>query len=245
MADYQDNNPLTIKSLLLICTFILAILLSLSGGIGYWLYSETKARFLLREQSGWIKFPQSLNVKAQINNAMQVQVDQSIRSLVPIQQAIDIPVPGPIDADVTVDTKIPVDMNVAVSDKLTIDQTIPIDTEVEVMVAGVSISLPIKGNVPIKAEVPINLNIPVKDEVPLQFTAPVTLKLRDAIRAELDTTLDTQIPIQGTLELPVTSELEATLDFPQKPVEAGLYYFDLALPLNSIEFSMGQEANHE
>ncbi|MCG8669511.1 MAG: hypothetical protein MI867_08865 [Pseudomonadales bacterium] len=234
---YNNTKPVTLKSLLIICSILLAGLLLISAGIGYWFFTETKARFLLREQSGWIKFPDSLNVKADINNAMQVQVDQSIPSQVPIKQAIDIPVPGIVNAEVSVDTQIPIALQVAVTDTLSIDQTVPIDTEVEVMVAGVAITLPIKGDVPLKADVPLNLTIPVNNDVPLKFDAPVALSLKEPIHAELDTLLSTQIPIQGILELPVTSQLEATLNFPPEPVEAGLYYLDMALPLSSIEFS--------
>jgi hypothetical protein len=118
-----------------------------------------------------------------------------------------------------------------------------VDTEVEVTVAGVTLDLPIRGDVPIKADVPLNLMIPVKDEVPLKFTSPVILRLHEPLHALLDTTLDTEIPVQGTLQLPVTSQIEATLNFPPKPVEAGLYYLDLALPLEDVEFSVGSGAD--
>lgn len=230
-------RPVTLKTLLTICLILLAVLLAGSGLAGYWIFSETKARFLLREQSGWIKFPESLNVKADIHNKMQVHVDQSIATKVPIKQALSIPVPGDVNALVSVDTEIPINLKVPVKDTLAIDQTIPVDTEVEVTVAGIGIDLPIKGDIPIKAEIPLNLLIPVTDKVPLQFTSPVTLRLPEPLHAELDTALDTNIPIQGVLSLPVTSQLEATLNFPPQPVEAGLYYLDLALPLREIDFS--------
>ena len=230
-------KPVTVKTLVVFCCLLLMVLLAISGAVGLWVFNETNARFLLREQSGWIKFPDALNVVADINNAMQVHIDQVIPAQVPVKQAIDIPVRDDVNAVVTVDTHVPIALQVAVSDTIAIDQVVTIDTEVEVTVAGVAIDLPIKGDIPIKADVPINLVIPVEDDVPLQFTAPVTLQLPEPLHAQLDTVLDTQIPIQGVLQLPVTSQLEATLNFPPQPVEAGLYYLDLALPLNSIEFS--------
>ena len=238
MSKQSPSNGVTVKTLLLICSGLLLLLITVTAAAGLWVLHETKARFLLREQTGWIRLPESLDVEASINNAMQVHVDQVIPAKVPVKQGIDIPVPGDINAVVAVDTRVPVVMSVVVNDTLRIDQVIPVDTEVEVTVAGVSLDLPIKGDVPIKADVPLNLTIPVNDQVPLKFTAQVVLRLHEPLHAELDTVLDTQIPIKGTLEMPVTSQLEATLNFPPDPVEAGLYYLDLSLPLNEVEFSL-------
>lgn len=238
MSHSSVSEGVTLKAVLLVCGGFLLLLISVTAAAGFWLLNETKARFLLREQTGWIRLPESLDVAASINNAMQVHVDQVIPAQVPVKQGIDIPVPGDINALVTVDTRVPVAMTVAVNDTLRIDQTIPVDTEVEVTVAGVALNLPIKGDIPIKANVPLNLTIPFSDQVPLQFTAPVVLRLHEPLHAELDTVLDTEIPIKGTLEMPVTSQLQATLNFPPEPVEAGLYYLDLSLPLNEVEFSL-------
>ncbi|MDX1695769.1 MAG: hypothetical protein R3208_18530 [Ketobacteraceae bacterium] len=235
----------TLKTLLLVCLLMLLLLLGATAAATWWVFSETRARFLLREQTGWIRFPESLDVAADINNDMQVQVDQVIPAKVPIKQAIDIPVPGDINAVVEVDTRVPVAMDVVIKDTLRVDQTIPVDTEVEVTVAGVAIDLPIKGNIPIRADIPLNLTVPVRDNVPLQFTSPVRLRLSEPLHARLDTVLDTRIPIQGTLELPVTSQIEATLNFPPKPVEAGLYYLDLSLPLDEVEFSLRKPADEQ
>jgi len=232
------NTPaVTLKTLIISSTLLLLGLFSATGGIGYWVYQNVQAQFLLKDQSGWISFPESLEVGAEIRDALQVEVNQSIPTKVPINQAIDIPVPNDIHATVTVDTSIPIQFDVAVEDTLLIDQVIPIDTEVQVTVAGIDIGLPIKGDIPIKAAVPLKLIIPINNQVPLAFTSPVTLRLDEPLHAKLDTILDTTIPIKGVLNLPVTSDIEATLRFPTQPVEAGLYYFDLSLPLETVKLS--------
>ena len=237
MPEPENTSAITLKTLILSSALLLVGLLTTTVCIGYWAYQNVQARFLLKDQSGWISFPESLEVGAEIRDALQVEVNQSIPTKVPINQAIDIPVPNDIHATVTVDTSIPIKFDVAVEDTLIIDQIIPIDTVVQVTVAGIDIGLPIKGDIPIKAAVPLELIIPINNQVPLAFTAPVTLRLDEPLHARLDTVLDTIIPIKGVLDLPVTSDIEATLRFPSQPIEAGLYYFDLSLPLKNVEIS--------
>lgn len=237
MVSDCEARPVTWRTLLVTAAGLLGVLLVVSAGVAWWLVTNMEARFLIQDQRGWIRFPESLTVGTEIHDAVQVQVDQTIPAGVPVNQPLSIPVPDPIQAEVTVDTMIPVRMQVPVDDMLSIDQTIAVDAEVEVRVAGLPITLPIRGDIPIKADVPLQLMIDVDNQVPLQFTAPVTLRLPEPLETHLNTVIDTQIPIKGMLSLPVTSILETTLHFPTDPVEAGLYYLDVNLPLNTIRLA--------
>ena len=61
-ASSLSQSFISLKTLIVACLLLLLLLLALSAGVGYWIVENTQARFIIREQRGWVSFPESVHV---------------------------------------------------------------------------------------------------------------------------------------------------------------------------------------
>lgn len=231
------NKPahlVTWRMLFISTTLLVLVMSTVSAVLGLWVWQHVGARLSLREQSAQIVLPPRLAASVRVNNALQVRLDRDLTVTVPFKQRLEIPLNDPLNLNVSVSTSVPINMNVPVKDVLHVDQIIDVDSTVTVKVAGVPVTLPVQGRIPLKADIPFNLTIPVKQEIPVTLNAPAKVRLAETIKADVNTSVTATIPLRESLQLPVVAPVDAILNLPQTPVEAGLTFVDLHVPFNNV-----------
>lgn len=230
----SEPRAVTWRGLILTAALLLLTMSLLAIAGGYWAWTRLAARVLLQEQRAQVELPAELAVRAAVGGLVEVKLDQSWPVRVPVRQTFQIPLTDPIALQASIDTVVPLAVDVAVEHTLQVDQVIAIDAKVATRFMGMPLTVPIKGQVPVKAAVPISLVIPVRKQVPLSLTVPATVRLAEPIEARVDTVVETRVPLRETLRVPVTAPVAATLTFPQQVTEAGLKLIDFELPLDAI-----------
>lgn len=201
--------------------------------VGVWVFRNVDARLLLTHQPAKVIIPEPLRVSANVLNNLEIELDTSITTTVPIDQVITIPIAETLNVMADFDGDVPIKINVPVKDKIAIDQVLDIDTVIKAEILGDKHDLPLRGRIPVKAIVPVNLNIPVDQRVRLKFRAPVQAKLRQALTVPLKADISTTIPIKSQMSVPVKSALEASIRIPD-PADIVIVESDLLLPLRTV-----------
>lgn len=213
-----------------------ALLGAIIGGalVGYWVFRSVDARLLLKDQPARITIDETLQVTARALDNLDIRLDDTIRTQVPVDQMITVPVREQLQVVADFDGSIPIRMNVAVRDQIVLDQVLDLNAVVDAEILGEKLKLPIRGKVPVKAVVPVSLDIPVDQSVQLKFSAPVGVRVQQALTIPLKTVIDAAIPIQADLSVPVTSDIPAQAEFGRDPVAITIVESDLRLPLRTL-----------
>lgn len=224
----------------------LILIAAIIGGalVGWWVFRNVDAHLLLRQQTATVSLPGNIPIKAKVLNNLDITLDTKLKTRVPVNQTITVPIRDTLHVQVAFDHDVPIKLKVPVHAMIPVDQTIPIDSTVKVDVLGVPVTLPIKGNVPIKTQIPVNLTIPVDQQVHLKFTAPADVTLDEPIKLPLKTAIDTVVPIHGHLSVPLKSDLVATARIPGK-MQVVIDKADLKLSLSSLRLSLAGDDNSD
>lgn len=201
--------------------------------VGVWVFRNVDARLLLSNQPATVIIPDPLRISAQVLNNLEIELDTSITTTVPIDQVITIPIAETLNVMADFDGDVPIKINVPVRDKIQIDQILDIDTVIKAEILGDKHDLPLRGKIPVRATVPVSLNIPVDQLVRLKFKAPVQARLRQALTVPLKADISTTIPIKSQMSVPVKSALEASITIPD-PARIVIVESDLLLPLRTL-----------
>lgn len=211
--------------------FLVAILVGIIAG--WWVFKNFDMSLPIRNQAATVSLPEPMQVRAKVLNDLDVMVKGHLATQIPIDQTIKVPINETLHTVISFDNEVPIKMTVPVNYNLPLDQKIHVDSTVKVRLLGKDISLPIRGDIPIKAQIPININVPIDQKVRLKFVAPADAKLHQTLNVPLKTTIATNFPLQGVMQVPVKSELQAQVIVPQ-PVSAVITESDFKFPLNQL-----------
>lgn len=231
MSATQQQGGLTLWMIL-----IVVLLGAIVGGalVGYWVFQNIDARLMLKDQPAKISIDERLDIRARAQDNLEIRLDDTINTVVPVDQVIKVPVKETLNVIADFDGTVPIKMDVAVRDKIILDQVLDLNAVIDAEILGETIKLPIRGKVPVKAEVPVALDIPVDQPVGLKFTAPVGVQVVQDLTVPLRTEIDAAIPIQADLSVPVKSDIVANAEITTRPIAATIVDADLRLPLRTL-----------
>ncbi|MGH8507030.1 MAG: hypothetical protein ACRETM_13890 [Stenotrophobium sp.] len=216
------------------------------GGVlvGAWVFRNIDARLLLTNQPATVLVPQPVKISADILNNLDISINTALKTTVPVDQIISIPIKDTLHVIASFDSNVPIKLTVPVHDKIVIDQVLDVDTTIKANLLGDTHDLPIRGKIPVKATVPVNLVIPIDQPVHLKFTAPVDVKFTQPLVVPLKADIAATIPIQSEMSVPVKSALEAEVMIPQ-PANVIITHANLRLPLSTLKLQTksGEDAS--
>ncbi|MGQ0622846.1 MAG: hypothetical protein ACT4QA_23565 [Panacagrimonas sp.] len=229
---------------LLVWLVLLVIFLgAIAGGalVGLWVFKNIDARLLLSNQPAKITIDEKLKVTARALENLNIRLDDTIHTQVPVDQDLRIPLKEQLNVIAEFDGDVPIKMDVQVRDKIVLDQVLDLNAVIDAEILGDTLKLPIRGKVPVKAIVPVSLDIPVDQMVRLKFIAPVGVRVKQDLNVRLKTVIDADIPIQADLSVPVKSDIPAEAEFSRDPIAATIVEADLRLPLRTLRLEMKDE----
>jgi hypothetical protein len=198
-----------------------------------------EARLLVTGEPLKAYVDQTLDVTASVLNELDIELDETISTRVPVDELLSVPVEQPLNLVAEFDAVVPVRADVPVRDVILLEQNIDIDTVVEADLLGETFRLPLRGSFPVRAEVPVNLIVPIDQPVRMAFTAPIKARLKQNLEVPLKTEIVADVPLQTRMTVPVLNDLEVTADVQRQPaLDVRLNYADLAIPLAKIRFGL-------
>ena len=209
---------------------------AVAGGVlaGVWVFRNIDARLLLTNQPATVLVPEPVKISADILNNLDIEINDSIKTTVPVDQIISIPIKDTLHVQASFDSDVPIKLTVPVHDHIVLDQVLDVDTTIKANLLGDTHDLPVRGKIPVHAVVPVNLVIPIDQPVHLKFTAPVDVKFTQPLVVPLKADIAATIPIHSEMSVPVKSALEAEITIPQ-PANVIITTSDLRLPLRTLK----------
>jgi hypothetical protein len=238
------STPLRQRGAVLFWLFALLVLVGamIGGGlVALWVLHNVDVRLLLTNQPATVTIPEPVAVTAKVLNKLDIVIDDKIKTKVPVDQTVTVPVNDTLRLTADFDATVPIRMTVPVHDTIPIDQSLDLDTVIKADLLGDTHDLHIRGKVPVKARVPVDLSIPVDKMVQLKFSAPVEAKIKQSLNVPLKMTIDAEIPIHSEMDVPVKSDLVGEITFPKDPSNVIINYADLLLPLRTLTLGLHDE----
>lgn len=220
----------------------------LAAGFGalaaWWILTRVDLSLPLENQPLQVIIPQDLTGKATVQGRLDLRLAETIRTRVPVNQRVQIPLKDRLDIVAIFDGEIPLRMNVRLKDEIPLSQVIDLDTTIEAFLPelGATLKIPLRGKAPIQTVVPVDLVIPVDQRVRLTFTSPVTAFIDQRLDVPLVTVIDADVPIDTDLAVPVLNDLEARVRLPVTPSRAVITEGELTLPLRTLRLGLTEAA---
>lgn len=222
-----------------LCALLVLVGAMIGGGlVALWVLHNVDVRLLLTNQPAMVTIPEPVSVSAKVLNKLDIVIDDKIRTKVPVDQTVTVPINDTLNLTADFDATVPIRMTVPVHDTIAIDQSLDLDTVIKADLLGDTHDLHIRGKVPVKARVPVDLSIPVDKMVQLKFTAPVAARIKQSLNVPLKMTIDADIPIHSEMDVPVKSDLVGEITFPKDPRQVIINYADLLLPLRTLTLGL-------
>jgi hypothetical protein len=227
--------------------WVLPVLLvaALAGGlITAWVLSRVDLRLLLSHQPLSVIIPQDLTGKARVSGRLDLRLTETIRTQVPVNQRVEIPLKDELKIIANFDGEIPLRMQVRLKDQIPLRQVIDLDTTIEAYLPelGATLKIPLRGKAAIDTVVPVDLVIPVDQRIRLQFSSPVTARIDQRLNVPLVTVIDAEVPIDADFAVPVLNDLEARVRMPTTPSRAVIVEGALTLPLRTLQLGFEEPA---
>jgi hypothetical protein len=226
----------------------LLLAFGLAVGVGaaaaWWILSRVDLSLPLKDQPLKVIIPQALTGKATVQGRLDLRLAETIRTRVPVNQRVQIPLKDRLDIVAIFDGEIPLRMNVRLKDEIPLSQVIDLDTTIEAFLPelGTTLRIPLRGKAPIQTVVPVDLVIPVDQRVRLTFTSPVTAFIDQRLDVPLVTVIEADVPIDTDLAVPVLNDLEARVRLPTTPSRAVITEGTLTLPLRTLRLGFEEPA---
>lgn len=230
----------------LIMSASLVLLAAMVGGglAGWWLFRHVDARVLLANQPATVSLPQPMRVRAEVLDALEVMIEGDIAATVPVDQVLTVPVTDTLRVMATMDSDVPIRMTVPIRDSIPVDQVVHVDTQVKVDILGQTLTLPVRGDIPVKTRVPVSLDVPVDQMVRIRFTAPTEVRIKDAVTVPLKADIAAVVPIRSEMKVPLRAPLRADVSV-EGPLQAVIVRSDLQLPLRKLALGLGETSAGE
>lgn len=232
------------------------------GGIGLWLVlivllgavavgaliasfilKNVDVTLLLRNQSLTAIIPQDLHGRAQVGSNLGLHMNETIRTTVPVNQRVQIPIDDTLNIEAIFDGEVPLKLKVHLKDTIPLKQVVELNTTVSAYLPelGSTLDIPLRGKIPIDTVVPVDLVIPVDQNVRLDFTTPVSARIKQTLDVPLRANIDAVVPINAEFNVPVLNKVNAVVQMPTTPSRAVITEGALKLPLRTLQLQLGEE----
>jgi hypothetical protein len=228
----------------LLVLLVLALAIGAGAAAAWLVISRVDITLALRDQPLTAIIPQQLEARARVSDNLSLQLAETIRTTVPVDQRVDIPIDDTLNIVAIFKGEIPLKMNVRLRDRIPLQQVIDLNTTVEAYLPelGSTLKIPLRGRIPIDTMVPVDLVIPVDQSVYLDFTTPVTARITQNLNVPLRASIQAEVPIDATFKVPVLNEVEAVINMPTGPSKAVIEHGDLVLPLRTLRLRYVDDA---
>lgn len=194
-----------------------ALLLMFGSMLGFWLYGQFALGVNLVNQHGWMQLPKNMQANVAATNTFAIHMDGDVSFKAPIKQDMNIDLLGNYPANIKLDTNVPLEFNLSYQGEVAVDTFTDVETTTA-LVAPHLPKLPLTLRIPLKFKVPINMNVPVKTNLRFVYDGPVRIGLNQRINLPIDMILDSKIPIDREVNVPLLTSFNVELDTGSKPV---------------------------
>lgn len=201
----------------LMSMLLAAVLVMLGSMLGFWLYGQFALKLNLVDQKGWMQLPEHIDANVAATNTFAIKMDGDVSFQAPIKQDMNIVLQGNYPANIKLDTNIPIQFDLNYQGMVEIDSYTDVETTTAI-VAPYLPKLPLTIRIPLKFNVPLNLNLPVKTNLRFVYDGPVRIGLNQNLNLPIDMIIDSKIPIDREVNVPLLTSFNVQIQTDSKPV---------------------------
>ncbi|HEY4715910.1 MAG TPA: hypothetical protein VII00_02275 [bacterium] len=168
-----------------------------------------KLQITIKDQMFKAKLEGYLPVHAEINENITVPVKGIFPITALFNQDIVLPFDQNLTVPVDIDAPVPLDLVVRFKTSIPVNTSVPIDTVVQAKILGVSVSVPVKGELPLNMMIPVEQDVPINETFRLKLITPVKVHIKEIFRVPVRTTISTDIPLDHNVTVPIKTSIDA------------------------------------
>lgn len=213
----------------------LSLAVAFAGGfLGFYLYAYMAMAVHLRDQQAILKLPAHIRANAAATHTFDIQMNGNISTQVPVKQRLAVPLQGEYPASIRLKTQIPLAFKLHYKDSIHIKTWVDISGTTDLVLPQAFLpKFPLSARIPLELDVPVDLQIPVNTSMLLDYNGPVRFSLNQTIHTPINTVLNTRLPIDREVSVPLLSSFDVDV-----------YPADKAVPLivtdSQVQFAVSQ-----
>lgn len=210
--------------------------------IGYFIFTRVNIILPLHNQPATVTLPSPFVARGTVLDTLDIRIDETIHTTVPVHQRVTIPVEDTLKLMLHFDGDVPLKLTIPVHETIPLKQVVHLDTEIEATILGSHQTLDVRGDIPLDEKITLDLMVPVEKTIHLTFTAPVVAKIDQKLTVPLNTTIEADVPIDSSFNVPVLNQIKARLNFPDVPTRVVISEARLVLPLRTLQLGLVDDA---
>jgi hypothetical protein len=215
---------------------IFLVLAFLGGMLGFLVYSRWFLGVTLNNQVALAQLPPKIEANVAATNTFDIALIGDMFAKVPFKREVPIPLRGKYLTDIQMKTDIPIKFVVAYKDNIKVHTSVDINTDSGIIFPYLP-HFPIKMHVPVDLDLPVAINIPVSSSIHFNYSGEMWITLNQDIKAPIDTILDTKLPINRNVSVPLLASFNMEVYPDQLTVPMVVKSANLAIPLKGLEFA--------
>lgn len=217
----------------------LAGLLSLAflgGMLGFAIFSKWFLGVRLSNQTAIAQLPPTIHANVAATNTFDVDLMGDVFAKIPFKQDVKVPLRGKYLADIQMNTQIPIHFMMTYKDTVKVHTFVDINTNSGIVFPYLP-RFPMTLHVPLDLDLPININVPVDSSLHFNYAGAMMVTLNQDVKAPIDTILNTRLPINRNVSVPLLASFNMDVYPAQLLVPMKVNSANLAIPLNGLQFA--------
>lgn len=210
---------------------------------GFVLILNIAVGLTLTDQPAALTFPETLQVEANVTNALDVVLAGDIQATVPFRQTLRLPLQGRYRTDLDLQTPVELDLDIVY------DGLIPVDTFAEISARApfnfdnvrTFRGIVFDAQLPMKLQVPVRFEVPVKETIDFRYKGRVMVTMDSVVDAPIDTVIPATLAVNEDVTTPLAASFGMKMVMPRTPQRVVIDHADLRMPLRSLRLEQKTE----
>ena len=205
------------------------------AALGYVVTGRVLIAVTLHGQRAQIRLPQTLQTRVRTTRAVRVGLSGTVPVDVPLHQQLPLPLHGAYDASLVMDADIPLQLVIDYHGNVPVHTQATVKGSTDLVVNSTLVpSFPIEVPITLDFQQPVSLRVPVDTTLHLHYDGPVTLHFDQTVSPVLDTVLHTRVAVDRSVDTPIVSAFDVSVQLPQSPQTMVIQRAALQFPLNAL-----------
>jgi hypothetical protein len=226
---------MTWKQAFALCVMCIASAIAGGAVVVVWVRSHFDAIVHIPQESVHAHLVGPVEVSADLLGNIDVALDTTVTTEVPVSQHFRVPIDQTISADATIDSDVPVKATFHFKQSVPLDTKIYVNTVVKTPVLGAPVDVPVQATIPIHTSVPVDVIIPIDQTIRMKFTVPVKAHVNQVFDVPVSVRVSASVPVKTHVQMPALAGVKARVNMPEKALEATVDPMEFRVPLTGVD----------
>lgn len=178
---------------------------------------------LLLEKPMVVEIKEPFPVKAGMEHTFSVPLKTDIPVRFPVKSVLNVPIVETFQIPLDKPFEVQLESPLRIRQNVRVRSQLPLNTTIETKIMGVTMHIPVKGEVPIDITFPLAMDLALDEGLRLHMTEPLPVSINKNVQAPVDFMVEGVLPLDESLEVPIQADMDLMIRMQKKlPLDANL-----------------------